>query len=191
MTEGTVVVINGTTSSGKTSAADALQNIMDEPFLRFSSDFFKIPAKFDRKPHVGPLLARLLHGHYHCMRELALTGNNLIADVVIEDPGLLEECVKNLCDLNAYLIGVHCPLDELEQRERGRGDRSTGMAKGQLRLVHAHGLYDFEIDTSVSDPSRCAEQIRQFIRAHQPCALKKLRVKNDIDPGDPSFGVNW
>lgn len=152
---------------------------------------FEIQSKFYCDPHIEPLLERLLHGHYHCMRELALTGNNLIVEVVLEAHGLLEECVKNLQDLNAYFVGVRCPLAEIERREIERGDRVSGMAKGQFNKVHVHNIYDIEIDTSIQSPQECAQTIRKYVQDHTPTALKQIKDQYNIDPDDPSFAVEW
>ena len=163
----------------------------DEPYFRFGSDMFDIQSKFYCDPHIEPLLERLLHGHFHCMREMALTGNNLIVDVVLEAHGLLEECVKNLCDLNAYFVGVRCPLEEIERREIARGDRVSGMAKGQFKRVHAHEIYDIEVDTSCHTPEEMAQTIQTYVQAHPPNAFQQIRKKFNIDPSDPSFSVEW
>ncbi len=48
MAHGTVVLLNGTSSSGKTSIARALQDIIDEPYLHTGIDEYSphIPARF-------------------------------------------------------------------------------------------------------------------------------------------------
>jgi len=40
MTQGTIIFLNGTSSSGKTSIARALQKSLDEPYLYLSVDSF-------------------------------------------------------------------------------------------------------------------------------------------------------
>lgn len=77
------------------------------------------------------------------------------------------------------LVGVHCPPDELERRERERGDRPPGLAARQLKQVHAHGVYDIECDTSVSDALECARRITDFLRARPtPTAFQRLREES-------------
>jgi len=191
---GKIVLLNGTTSSGKTSTADALGEITDEPYFRFSSDFFTIPPRFHKKPYYVPLATTMLHGHFHCMREMVLTGNNMIVDVVLEDQALLEECVKNLYDQTAYFVGVHCLLEELERREIARGDRTIGMARGQFNLVHVPGIYDVEVDTTKMSPLECAQVIKAFMDGHNtgvPLALQRIQQEQKIDPAETSFVLNW
>jgi len=54
---------------------------------------------------------------------------------------------------------VRCPLSVLEQREKSRKDRTLGQARAQFELVHAHGMYDVEVDTSLLSPTQCAQKI--------------------------------
>ena len=62
-------------------------------------------------------------------------------------------------------------------RERARGDRVPGQAASQLPHVHAHGLYDFECDTSTSSPYECALAIKHFLeRAPARRAFDVLRT---------------
>ncbi len=55
-------------------------------------------------------------------------------------------------DLDAHLIGLRCDLAILEQREQIRRDRTLGQARAQFGLVHAHNVYDFQVDTGRSAP---------------------------------------
>ena len=54
---------------------------------------------------------------------------------------------------------MHCPLAVAEQRERARGDRPVGAARGHHRLVHTFRRYDVDVDTSVATARECAEAI--------------------------------
>lgn len=82
------------------------------------------------------------------------------------------------CGLPALFVGVHCPLDVLEQREMERQDRTLGQARAQFPLVHAHGAYDLEVDTSVASAEACAVEIKRRLEDGKPgYAFKHLRQK--------------
>ena len=50
------------------------------------------------------------------------------------------------------------------------------MAMAQEPLVHAHGRYDVECDTTEASPYDCAVRVRDFLRAGQePIAFDRLR----------------
>jgi chloramphenicol 3-O phosphotransferase len=64
-----------------------------------------------------------------------------------------------LAAANPLWVGVRCPLAIAGQRERERGDRIVGTARGQHAQLHAFRQYDVDIDTSVAAPRQCAEEI--------------------------------
>lgn len=182
MTTGTIIVLNGTSSSGKTSIARALQDLFEAPYLDAGLDRFlwMLPRRYLDRPlwdevlglasEAGPTGHRLVAGMHQALVSLARTGNNVVADHVLVEPLWLRECAGLLAGLPAYLVGVRCPLEVLEQRERARRDRTLGQAAAQFPLVHAHGIYDLEVDTSVSSVKACARQIKERVECGAPPA---------------------
>jgi chloramphenicol 3-O-phosphotransferase len=49
---GTLIVLNGTSSSGKTSIAQALQDLLTEPYLQAGIDkfIFMLPSRYLNRP---------------------------------------------------------------------------------------------------------------------------------------------
>ena len=77
--------------------------------------------------------------------------------------------------LRAWLIGVHCPLDLLADRERERGDRLMGQAALHFQLAHRHARYDLEVDTSTAQPEAIAMRIKKLVESDvEPAALSQL-----------------
>jgi chloramphenicol 3-O phosphotransferase len=177
---GTIILLNGTSSSGKTSLLRALQDALDDPYLDAGIDRFlwMLPKRYLNPPLWDDVLGRateagatgqvLMAGMHHAIAALAQAGNNVIADHVLVDPGWVDECARLFCDLPAYFVAVHCPLDVLEQREQQRQDRTLGQARAQFDLVHAHGVYDLEVDTSLASPEQCAQQFVDLVRSGRP-----------------------
>jgi chloramphenicol 3-O phosphotransferase len=78
-------------------------------------------------------------------------------------------------------VGVRCTLDELEHRERTRADRRIGLAKQQYAIVHAHGVYDLDVDTSIYSPIECALQIKKVLEANiNPRAFDRLAMRMQL-----------
>jgi len=188
MTHGQIIILNGTSSSGKTSIVKALQATLDQPFLDAGIDrlIWMLPKRYLDRPlwdeilgladKAGSLGHQLMSGMHHAIAALSQRGNNVVADHVLVEPQWLQECIHLFCDLPALFVGVRCPLEVLEQRERARKDRTLGQARAQFDLVHAHGIYDLEVDTSVSSPEECAEQIKQRLDDNTPpSAFKRLQ----------------
>lgn len=149
---GSIILLNGASSAGKSTLARAIQSAADRPFLRFSLDLFFFsevlpPRKGDAFawPLVRP---RVLAGFYGCVRALADAGNDLVVDHIFEDQAGYEAFIAALQGLDLFLVGVHCPLDELERREQSRSDRGQGDARRDLETVHTFTTYDIEVDSS-------------------------------------------
>ena len=87
--------------------------------------------------------------------------------MLLEKAWLLE-CSRLFTGLRAYLVGVRCPLEVLEQRERERRDRTAGQARAQFAVVHAGVAYDLEVDTAIDDPETCARTIYRHIESGPP-----------------------
>jgi len=182
----TIILLNGTSSAGKTSIAKALQQIMEAPYLHVPVDSFEdmMPER-ERLGGVGAFLwqsvfNRVLSGFHHSVAALAAAGSNLIVDHVlvqgVEPENWLTECLDLLAPFTVYFIGVHCPLEELRRRELARGDRGEGQAERQLSQVHRHGVYDLELDTSVLSAEQCALKIKELVEHDaSPQALITLR----------------
>ncbi len=187
MAPGRLILLNGTSSSGKTTILELLQDHLEEPYLNAGLDKFiwMMPSRYLDRPlwddvlgladRAGAMGHRLVSGMHRSLAELSRSGLNVLADHVLVEPEWVRECAGFLADLPAYLIGIRCPLEVVEQRERDRRDRTLGQARAQFDLVHAHELYDFEVDTSLSDAAACADQIARYVSSGAaPFALKKL-----------------
>ena len=187
MNPGAIILLNGASSSGKTSIVRAMQTALPEPYLDAGFDRFlwMLPGRYLDRPLWDDVLGlateagvtghRLVLGMHRAIAALSRAGNCVVADHVLVEPAWVDDCAAVLADLPAWLIGVRCPLPVLVERERARGDRTLGQAAAQHERVHGHGVYDFEVDTSLMSPEECAEAIRTAISGGNPEALKTVR----------------
>jgi len=194
----TIILLNGTSSSGKSSLLRELQRLLPEPYLDAGIDKFiwMLPGRYLNMPlwsevfsyhypnpadletftiQVGPLGQQLTSGMHHAIAALAAAGNHVIADHVLLDPVWLRECVSLWQSFRVYFFGVRCPLEVVEQRERNRQDRTLGQARAQFDVVHAHACYDGEVDTSLEDVQTCARRILDGM-ANQPVPQAFMRL---------------
>ena len=111
---------------------------------------------------------------HHAIAAAASRGNNILADHVFVEKAWVDECAQLFAGMNAFLIGLTCPLEVLEQREKDRKDRTLGQAKLQFDVIHKYTTYDLELDTSKLAMDECAGQIIDRIKS-PPIAFKRLR----------------
>lgn len=187
MKPGTIIILNGASSSGKTTLLKTLQNTLEEPFLDAGIDKFiwMLPKRYLDRPLWDDVLGlatiagetghTLFQGMHQAIAALSRCGNNVLADHVLVEPDWLRQCTELFAGLPAYLIAVDCPLEVLEERERSRKDRTLGQAKAQFPVVHAGGIYDLRVDTSMDDPQECARKIISRIQDGPPVALMEIR----------------
>jgi chloramphenicol 3-O phosphotransferase len=154
---GRIILLNGASSSGKSTLAAALQAALDEPFLHVSSDQFVAAGMLPpRRQDGGPfdwwhqVRPRFFAGFHRCLPALAAAGNDLIVEHIIEFRAWRHDLAVLLADLDVFLIGVHCALDELDRREGVRGDRRIGEGRTHVEVesIHTFGPYDLEVDTT-------------------------------------------
>lgn len=185
-----MIVLNGVGSVGKSSTAKALQRLADQAFLHVQGDAFldMIPPQTWGKPEgivfrqfeengfpsieieMGIELTRLMDGMRASVAALAKSGNNCIVDDVMLTPSAQQSYVVECRNIPLQFVALHAPLEILEKRERDRGDRVIGLARWQYERVHRGIEYDFEIDTSASDPETIARSIASAL--HIPITVR-------------------
>jgi chloramphenicol 3-O phosphotransferase len=176
-----IIILNGTSSSGKTSIAKALQDKLPVPYMHVSGLGF-LTLYNDRIWEEDQAYYRIractMSGMHASVAVLARAGNPVILDHILHIDGWLQELVELLDGLNVYFVGVMCPLEVAENRENQRSDRQSGTAREQLEPTHAHGLYDLEVDTSVLNVDECADKIVEGLQEKpEQSAFEKLAVR--------------
>ena len=185
---GKIIFLNGISSSGKSTLIKGLQTALDEPFLELGLDKFiwMLPKRYFNQPlwdeilgkadTAGELGHQLVHAMHRAIHSAATAGMNILADHVLVEPAWVRDCAQVFCNSNAYLVGVRCELSVLEQRERERRDRTLGQARKQYEKVHAHGIYDFEVDTGKYRPEETLQQLIDYLYSNPtPFAFRALK----------------
>jgi chloramphenicol 3-O phosphotransferase len=175
---GKIILINGASSAGKSTLARSLQQVR-EPFLHLSFDHLResnaLPMARIRNgeldwPRMRPAV---FDGFHRCLPAFARAGNNLIVDHIIEQEQWLADLVELLAPFDVFFVGVHCPLPELERRERDRGDRRIGEARRDFHAVHHFAEYDLDIDATQPVADNVARLITAWHARSRPTAFER------------------
>ncbi len=188
MKVGSVILLNGTSSAGKTTLARALQHVLSEPFQHIALDQFRdgLPDRYrgmnapDQTPgarglNVVPVDVRgervtaiqfgdvgesMLRGMRRAIAAFAREGNNVIVDDILFTPDYLGDYRDALDGIPVWFVAVRCALDVLDVRESSRPGRFPGTARAHFHTVHAHDVpYDVEVSTDTMDPEECAQAV--------------------------------
>jgi len=174
-----VIVLNGGSSSGKSSLARCLQSLLPNPWLTLAGDDLleaMPPAMFasedgivlapDGQIVVGPGFRTLEAAWSQGVAAMARAGAGIILDVVLLQGAVAQSRWKRVFDGLAVLwVGVRCDPLVAAAREAARGDRMLGMALLQAHKVHQGMVYDMQVDTTHSSTEDCARQIADHVVA--------------------------
>jgi chloramphenicol 3-O phosphotransferase len=178
---GKIIVVNGASSSGKSTLCRALQASLDQPFWHFSIDHLMhdagiLPTQRIRDGEFAwaDMRPAFFDGYHNCLPALASAGNNLLAEHIVETAAWMSRLLLLLETFDVFFIGVHCPLAELEARELRRGDRRLGEARQDFATVHTYGSYDLEIDSTRRLEDNVDVVLRAWRSRTQPGAFQKM-----------------
>lgn len=162
------ILLNGTSSSGKTSLAKALQELFPVVFLNFSIDsiLYALPqsdlaAMINGTPirRVEYRYDRLVDGFNAAVAGLLASGNRLIVDNALTRPEWKAAFDEAVAGHKTFRIGVTCEPEEARKRELKRGDRAIGTVDRELPLVHEGMAYDLVVDTTQTPATAIADLI--------------------------------
>jgi chloramphenicol 3-O phosphotransferase len=164
-----IVFLNGTSSAGKTSIAKELLKL-DYSYKYKSIDSYISSPENQRElkriktiDELDNFVDEKISKFNNLISKLYLQGNKIIVDYVLTKPEWSQECEILFSKYPVLLVGVKCPLEVVSNREKKRGDRILGTAKSQFDMAHSGKSYDLEIDTSQYTPSKCAQQIQEYL----------------------------
>ena len=161
-----IVLLNGTSCSGKTTLSRALQRRLSlprRPFLHVEADYFL--------PHLpddvgdGNLAVPMHRALHRAIASFADQGFDLIVDGVLPygHPDSIADALSTFQRHRLCYIGVHCDLDVLEQREHARADRIEGWARRQYQNLHDGAVYDFKVDTTTTGADENSDRIARYL----------------------------
>jgi chloramphenicol 3-O phosphotransferase len=176
---GRVILLNGASSSGKTSIGLALQRVLADPWFLFPVDALgAMRSTGHTRPleddEIAAMLRRTRMGYHRATAGLASAGNDVIMDYPLSEPWRLDDLLEVLDGYDVTVVDVHCHPDELDRRERARGDRPVGLARSQN--VFWHHACDIAVDTTCTSAEACAVTIVDELAALGPSkAFDRLR----------------
>ncbi|WP_329002789.1 chloramphenicol phosphotransferase CPT family protein [Kribbella sp. NBC_00709] len=179
---GRLILLNGTSSSGKSSIAEELLATLDGAWFHLAIDqFHRIRARREWTDETFlPVFQRTVLGFHRAVAGMASAGNDVVVDHILGERWRLADCLTVFAGLPVLFVGVRCSLPELERRERERGNRTVGRAAVQFPLVHQHDRYDVEVDSEHHTPAECATQIRTRLNQGLPTAFDELRSAHGL-----------
>ena len=184
MPPGRIILINGASSSGKSTLARAVQRQLDEPFWHLSIDHLRkcgvLPLDRVRAGDFvwKSMRPAFFQGFHNALPAIAAAGNSLIVDHIVETREWMTTLLHLLGSFDVYFVGVHCPLAELERRELARGNRRIGEARNDFETIHDFVIYDLELDSTMPAEDNAAAVIASWKQRKRPSAFEQMAAES-------------
>ena len=176
-----VILLNGPSSSGKSTLAKALKSRIEETsreeygivsiddFLRcsrdetiYEEDVFEIGGKL-----------------CEALRKSLDSRPGVIVDHVITSRRIFAQFKEAVGEYEVWTVHVTCPLGTLMEREKTRGNRCPGSAEASHRFLFPRDGYDVTVDTGVLQPAEAAASICRELRKKRGLFARVLEQKGD------------
>ena len=160
-----IILLNGPSSSGKSTLAKALRQLIAEKSheqygIISIDDFLKMSA-------VDPIYEDDVFAisYEMCKKTLELleTSDGAIIDHVITSERIFRQLKESLAQHKLYMIKAFCPVEILREREKARGNRCPGSAEASLMYLFPKDGYDFAVDTNSMTTAECARKIYKTV----------------------------
>ena len=163
---GTILILNGPSSSGKSTLSRNLQKIWPTPLYCTSYDLVEeemSPYPYAHRKYEGypDPVKDFLDVMYTTAAAMANMGRDVVIDNCLFDTeDIIDLCRDRLAGIPQVWVRVKLNQDELDRREIARGNRAIGKAKWQAEHITPKddAAYDVIVDTA--NPSAdCAKII--------------------------------
>ncbi|RLJ82071.1 chloramphenicol 3-O phosphotransferase [Planococcus citreus] len=158
--KGKIILLNGVSSSGKSSLAKLLATKL-EGYFHFGIDDFDLVIEKMENRNTSKLIPIPTEVFFHeTVKLFSDKGIHLIVDQILHDEETISHLVSVLKEYPVLFIGIHCSVEEIDRREKNRGNRIIGQGRAQLEFVHRQNeTYDIEVNTMETSLEVAAERI--------------------------------
>jgi chloramphenicol 3-O phosphotransferase len=188
-----IILLNGTSSSGKSSIISSLEKKLTDLYFIFGVDKFLEPSmpynlNMEIPEHLSAV-DKSISGFNKSIGVHSKYISHMIIDHVLQNPNWIHEIAYALKDDEVFFVGVTAPLHVIEEREKSRSNRKTGTAKNQYEQMLKYS-YDLIVDTSILTSDEAAEEIIKNLKAGN--SLNKyahLEGRSAQSPGQTPHGT--
>jgi chloramphenicol 3-O phosphotransferase len=203
LSNGQIIILNGTPRSGKSSIAVEIQANFPGVWLNLGVDRLMpcTPAQYQpgmglrpggERPDLEPLIVTLYAALYESIAAHSRLGLNVVVDVGHHDAysvprGILPACARRLAGLPVLFVGVRCPIEVILTRRRETGYPTQNSDSDPIpapillwqEAVHQPGIYDIELDTSLLSAIECAARIQERLKSDAPLVAFATLAKTE------------
>lgn len=144
-----IILLNGSSSAGKSTLAKALQALIEkkrneryeivsiDDFLKMTTE--DVIYEDDVYEVSGPLCEKVM--------QVFSASQGVIIDHVITSDRVFDRLKETISPHRLWMIRVTCPLEIIRKREQERKDRCLGSAEASYTYLYPKEGYDLTVDT--------------------------------------------
>lgn len=156
-----IILLNGSSSAGKSTLAKALQALIEDKrneryeivsiddFLKMATD--DVIYEDDVYEISGLICEKVM--------EVFSANQGVIIDHVITSERIFEQLKEAVSPNRLWMVRVTCPLEIIQKREQERKDRCLGSAEASYTYLYPKERYDLTVDTHFMTASECVNRI--------------------------------
>ncbi len=163
MKKGKIIILNGVSSSGKTTLAKVIQDRSPMPLYKLDIDDFILmaPEKYnDYENGDFSVQYAFASKFFHVVKLYSDLGFDLIVPYMFfKNSDTLQESRSLLKEYPVMVVNVTCPVEELQRRELARKNRKIGSAEEQRHLLETDFANSVTMDNYTKTNESCADEI--------------------------------
>lgn len=163
MKKGKIIILNGVSSSGKTTLAKVIQDRSPIPLYKLDIDDFILmsPDKFNDYENCDfSVQYTFASKFFHVVKLYSDLGFDLIVPYMFfKNSETLQEFRVLLNDYPVFVVNISCSVEELKRRETKRENRKIGSAEEQLILLETDFENSLTVDNFENTNDLCADEI--------------------------------
>lgn len=166
---GTVIILSGPSSTGKTSVAEILRRTLPRPTIFLNGDELDLPddslavqttLRALPRDQVSAMEEHFHRGYFGALASFATSGLHAIGEVLFKDEHALHLFQAQTEHVPTLVVHLRCDDTTRQERERQRGDRPIGTAAATGAQEWVPPQPNLAIDTTSIPPPEAALLIR-------------------------------
>ena len=143
-----IIMLNGTSAVGKTTLVAELRPLLPDTFCCYASDQLADEGFRSTAPDARWRgREAFFDGFHRSIAAFASAGLDMLVEHIVEKASWRADLDRLLLTFDVFWVGLFAPMEEVERRERAKGNRTVGEAREHFG-THDHCSYDFTISTT-------------------------------------------
>lgn len=165
---GRILILNGPSSSGKSTTAALIQARMPGPWWHTGMDSLSamLPSDGAKRELCG--VESFVAALHRFVADLARNSHDVIYETGLLEQSWTDDLLAHSAGLPLYPVEFVCALDEVRRRESGRPDRMDGYSESLYHALKGRFPTSLTVDAAQLTPEERAARIVEYVEHGSP-----------------------